>query len=252
MRFALAVSAIAVINASVFFVACGEDEATPGSDGGTGEGGSSGSSGGSSGGDLDAAIGPDVKRTKDGCILFSTGHKSGKKAENIARTDISGAVNWQNPEGAISEDDKVATIILDDNQESAELKVSDFGLTLPAGAETWGIVVELKRQTQTDGGIIQSSQIAVDIEGKPSRPTFDNDKLYWPTRIVGRHGYGQEVDTWGVDLFPDDVTKASFAAKLWARKGRDGGAPGPITGVVDSLKVAVWYATGPAETCRKE
>jgi len=186
----------------------------------------------------DVPIDAGVKLSPNGCPLKTTEPRSGKKAENLPRA---GATNWTNPAGALSEDGNFAQVTLADGQESAELRVSDFGLAVPANAETWGIVVELKRRTLTDGGFVQSGQVNVEIEGKTSNYKFDNPKLYWPTRIIGRHGYGQEVDTWGVDLFPADVNRPTFAAKLWARRVPGQGVPGPVTATVESLKVAIWY-----------
>jgi hypothetical protein len=199
------------------------------------------------GGSSDAGIGEEeqdptadagVKFSPTGCPLKTTGHRSAKKAENLARA---GAANWTNPQGALSEDGAFAQVTLNDGQESAELRVSDFGFDLPATVETWGITVELKRRTVTDGGFVQTGQVNVEIEGKTTNFKFDSAKFYWPTKIIGRHEYGQAVDTWGADLFPADVNKPTFAAKLWARRVAGQGVSGPVTATIESLKVAIWY-----------
>lgn len=232
MRAAIFGLALFSISAGVF-VACSDDTAvTPGGRTDGGEGGSQGDAGQ---GVTDA--GPDGPRSNDGCLLKTTDYRSGAKAENVPRTDITGAVDWTNVEGALSEDGKFATVTLNDGQESAELKVSQFGIKLPDTAETWGIEVELKRRAP-DGGV-EDARIDLAIEGKPD-VKWKFLKGPWPTKIVGTHVYGQPVDTWGVDLYASDVNKDSFAARLWVKKAADAG-PGPITATVDSMKVAVWY-----------
>lgn len=227
--------AVSLVSACVgAFVACSDETATsPGAtDGGGGaEGGTSGD-----GAPRPSDAGTDAPISPTGCPLATTGYRSGAKAENIPRTDIAGGVSWTDVEGALSEDGKLATVTLDDGQESAELRVSQFGIKLPDTAETWGIEVQLKRRAP-DGGV-EDSRVDLAIEGKAV--AWKYVKGPWPTKIVGTHHYGQAIDTWGVDLYPSDVNRDSFAAKLWVKKSADAG-PGPVTATVDSLKVAVWY-----------
>jgi hypothetical protein len=230
MRSALWALALTSSLALTYAACSSDDSANPNSDAGSPDGG----------GEIEDAPPSDggTKFSPTGCPLKSTGFRSAKKAENLARA---GAANWTNPPGALTEDGAFAQVTLNDAQESAELRVSDFGFALPATAETWGIVVELKRRTLTDGGFVQSGQVNVEIEGKTTTFKFDAAKFYWPTKIIGRHGYGQEVDTWGADLFPADVNKPTFAAKLWARRVAGQGVAGPVTATVESLKAEIWY-----------
>jgi hypothetical protein len=183
----------------------------------------------------DAGDDSGMKRAPTGCILQSTGLTEGKKAESLPRSDVPNAAAWTNPAQAIASDGQFATVTLGEGQESATLRVSDFGFTVPATAETWGIEVELQRRAP-DGGVADS-QVNIEIEGKPSRFKFMSSP--WPTSIVGTHIYGQAIDTWGIDLFPADVNKPNFAAKLTVK--RTAGASGPVTATVDSLKAAVNY-----------
>jgi hypothetical protein len=220
-------------------LACGEDTGTTASpDGGTGMGTSSSSSGGSRDGDASADGGD---RAPTGCLLSTTGYTAGTKAENVARTDVQNTVDWTNVENALTDDGKFATVTLAAGQQSATLRVSGFGFSIPASAETWGIEVQLKRQAP-DGGV-QDHQINVEIEGKPSR--YKVLTVPWPTTIVGTHDYGQAVDTWGVDLYPADVDKATFAAAVTIERTSD--ATGPVTALVDSLKIAVHYCAVPVK-----
>mgnify|MGYP001056534151 CR=1 FL=1 len=217
-------------------VACSDETGTVTPDEGGTEGGIDPESGADAGYD-----GPDPSMlSPTGCLLRTTDFQAGAKAENVARTDIQGAVDWENVEGALAEDGDLATVTLDDGQESAELRVSQFGFNLPDSVETWGIEVQLKRRAP-DGGI-EDARVDLDIEGK--QVGWKYVKGPWPTSIIGTHHYGQKVDTWRVDLYPADVNKETFAAKLWVRKSPDAG-PGPVVAQVDSLKVAVWYCPEP-------
>lgn len=185
----------------------------------------------------------DAGLSPTGCVLIGTDVHAGTTAESVPRTDIDGGgagVAWTNPAGALQEDGDVASVTLDDGQESQELRISDFGFTIPSTYETWGMVVQLKRRTTTDGGVIQSTYVNVGIDGKTPGYKYDNESFYWPTKIVGTHDYGQPVDTWGVDLYPSDINAKTFSAKLWAKKGPKSVA-GPVTATVEALRVIVWY-----------
>lgn len=235
MRVAV-VAALGIYASAAAFFACSED--TPATPATTDDAGSGAKEGGSSG---DPAASEDAggDRAPTGCLLKTTDYTIGSKAENVARDDVQNAADWTDVDGALSEDGKFATVTLNEGQQSATLRVSGFGFQIPDTAETWGIEVELKRRAP-DGGV-EDSQINVEIEGKPSR--FKYVTTPWPTSIVGTHAYGQAVDTWGVDLFPADVNKASFAAKLTVKRTDD--AVGPVTAIVDSLKVAVHFCPEP-------
>jgi hypothetical protein len=173
-------------------------------------------------------------------------------SSSSSNDDGGGGSSSGNPPGPLGPGDP-AQIILSDGQESSFLRVSGYGIQLDAGVETWGIVVELQRRTLTDGGYLQTSDVNLEIANKTPQYKYDIESFYWPRPIVGTHDYGQEIDTWGIDLVPGDVTPSTFAAKLAVKKAGnfDGGAPGPITGIVQALKVAVWFADGDDTHCTK-
>lgn len=182
---------------------------------------------------------PGNNRAPSGCQLETTDYRAGAKAENVPRGDVANTADWSNVEGALSDDGKFATVTLGEGQESSTLRVSHFGFRIPDTAETWGIEVELKRRAPNGG--VEDSRIDVEIEGKPSRFKYIDGP--WPKSIVGTHAYGQAVDTWGVDLFPADANKSTFAAKLTVKRTAD--APSSVTANVDSLKIAVHFCPEP-------
>jgi hypothetical protein len=176
-----------------------------------------------------------------GCVLKTTGFKSGKKAENVPRSDATGTASWTNLTGALAVDGDFATVTLAEGQESASLRVSDFGFAIPDGAETWGIEVELKRQAP--GGGAADARIDVDIANKQTH--YKVVETPWPTSIVGTHDYGQAVDTWGADVEPPDFDNAAFAARVAVK--RTAGATGPVTANVESIRVAIHYCPLPVK-----
>ena len=196
-------------------------------------------------GSIKVALG-DAGFAPSGCSLIGTDIHAGRVAESVVREDKPDGIAWTNPAGALQEDGDFASVVLDDGQESAELRISDFGFTIPDSYATWGMVVQLKRQVTTDGGVIQSSYVSVGIDGKAPTFKFDNSSFYWPTKIVGTHDYGAPIDTWGVDLFPSDIDAKTFSAKLWAKKAPvttegPNSVTGPVTATVEALRVIVWY-----------
>jgi hypothetical protein len=179
----------------------------------------------------------EVHKAPDGCILKSTGMHSGRKVEALPRSDLPSAVAWTNVVNAQQIDGKFASVTLGDGQESAELRLSDFALDVPTNADTWGIEVELKRQAPQGG--IEDVRVDVFVEGQATG--YKVLKGPWPKSIVGTHVYGQAVDTWHVNLNPPDVNKPIFAALLWVRKAADAGVAGPVTALVESIRVNIWY-----------
>ena len=186
----------------------------------------------------------DAGLSPNGCILIGSDIHAGKVAESVPRPEVTGGgIAWTNPAGALNDDGDFAQVTLDDGEVSAELRISDFGFQIPETYETWGMVVQLKRRSITDGGVIASEYVHVGIDGKAPGKKRDADEFFWPRTQVGVHDYGQAIDTWYVELFPSDLNSKTFSAKLAAKKGKalDGGIPGPVTAVVESMRVITWY-----------
>lgn len=227
-----------ILSASVFALfACSSDSTGTTTTSDAGHGGTDGSTTNVLT-DAGKAVG-DGGVTPTGCTLIGTDAHAGKKAVSVPRTENPNGIAWTNPEGALDVDGNVASVTIDDGQESAMLEITDFGFEIPAGYETWGMVLQLKRQTTTTGGVVQTAYVNVGIDGKTPGYKYDNDNFYWPTSIMGTHDYGQPIDTWGVDLYPADINASTFAAKLWVKKGTKSVA-GPVTATVEALRVIVW------------
>ncbi|MBX3233199.1 MAG: hypothetical protein KIT84_20620 [Labilithrix sp.] len=247
MRFAYvaALSCFAFLGTAVV-IACSDDTGTtPGGGSTTSSSSTSTSSGSSSGqqpGDDDddedpTASDAGVTHAPDGCKLYSTELLKAGVAKSVPRGDVAGGgVAWETPEGAISEDGEFATVTLEEGQESAYLELSDYKIDLPDDKATWGVIVQLKRQSLDSGVEDVSINLVMDTEPPPTPKRFSKP---WPRQIVGTHHYGARVDTWRTYLYPKNLRPTTFGPRLAARRMAD--VSGPVVAKVDSLKVQVWY-----------
>lgn len=218
--------------------ACGSDaDPIPTDDGGSsGTSGTSGTSGSSgSSGARDAGVLGD-----GGCPILEIGPFSGKVAVNVPRNGVPAAVKWESPDNAREADLTYAKITLADGQESELLRVTNFNITgVPAKAEIQGFEVELKRQSESGGimdGLIELTYGGGRTSGRPKY--FETP---WPKSQLGTHHYGQAIDRWGNDVFPSDLTSPEFGVEIWTKRNPDAGTTDPVSGVIDSMKITVFY-----------
>ena len=249
MRFAFVAALSCILAGTAVFLACSSD--TPANPPGTSTSSSSTSSSGSSGqgssttssggeqSDDDEPQDAGPKRGNNGCLIHCTDYQKGTTAVSETRADApNGGVTWEVPEGAISVDGNFAKVTLNDGQESAYLKVDDYNFTLRDDQDPYGITVELTRQS-VDSGIIDSTiEVILDTKETP-RTKYLSPKNPWPRLIVGVHHYGQEIDTWGTTLGPKNVNAKTFGTRIAAK--RMPGVTGPVTALVDALKIRVCY-----------
>lgn len=171
------------------------------------------------------------------CRLASTGFVSGAKLETVGN-----GVAWGDVENAMATDGKLASVTLDDREESAELRVSKFGIRMPETADPWGIEIALKRRAPSGG--IEDVWMTVQTSGTLVRSRPIRYEPPWPKSAFGTHSYGQPVDSWGWDLLPKDVNSDDLAVTLRVKKAATA-APGPVIAQVDSLLLKVWYCPTP-------
>ena len=250
---ALAFFAIAAAaGGTLCFLACSSDE-TPATSSSSSSGttsGNTGSSGNSSGeGGSNVSVPDGGTLSSDGkCIIWCTPYQKAGKIESLKRADVTGKQNaWTNPGGGLQQDAELATVTLAEGEESEYLSVTGFDFSaITDERETWGIQVELTRQSD-DGGA-GDALIEVIIDGQQDRvrkKILENKKnpsglASWPRLQIGTHHYGQALDTWGTNLNPADVRKPTFGARI-AAKRLSGISSAPVTATVDSLKVSVCY-----------
>lgn len=237
---------VSIASGSVFYLACSSDE-TPSSPGTSSSGSSGKTSSGSSGQGSSGSSGTEPAVTVpeggtlslDGkCIIYCSPYKKAGKIESVVRDGVTATqVAWTNPEGALEQDTSLATVTLKEGEESQYLRVTNFDFSdLPDTNETWGIQVELTRQSD-DGGV-EDAIVDVLIDGQQDKQTGKVVKGSWPRIQIGTHHYGQAIDTWETNLNPSDVKKPSFGARIAARR-RPGITSAPVIATVDVLKVSV-------------
>lgn len=246
---ALAFFALASIaGGALVFLACSSDETTPtngtSSSSGNGSSGNGSSGNGSSGDPVNVPDGGTL--SGDGkCIIWCTPYQKAGKIETQPRSGVAKQVAWSNPQGGLDQDGDLAKVTLAEGEESEFLTVTGFDFSsITDDRETWGIQVELTRQSD-DGGA-GDALVEVLIEGKQNdvtpkvlkNPHNDGGLASWPRVEIGTHHYGQAIDTWHTNLDPVDVRKASFGARVAARR-LPGISSDPVVASVDALKVSV-------------
>jgi len=197
------------------------------------EDGGSRASSGSSGGDDGH-----VRRADSGCIIHTAGPLTGTTVESVPRPDAPSGLAWGSLDLARDADDAVATISLDEGQETEHLRITGFGFSVPASADVTGVVVELRRQGSDTGiadGLIELTFDGGRVSGRPKYM-----EAAWPRAIIGAHNYGAPEDRWGNDVFPADVNHPSFGVEIWAKR-QSGVGSGPLEGRVDSMRIYVHY-----------
>lgn len=241
---------VMVAAGALVFLACSSDDtspASPGSSSGTSGQASSGTNGSSGNvGDGGVKVPEGGTLSPDGkCIIYCSPYQKAGKIASVPRDGVANQVAWTNPEGALQQDaNNVATVTLAEGQESQYLEVTSFDFKdIGDDKQTWGLQVELTRQSD-DGGLGDAIiEVLVDgqqdrVRGKQLVAEKTGGPQGWPRVQIGTHHYGQAVDTWGVDLNPSDVRKDSFGARI-AAKRLPGITSAPVVGTVDSLKVSV-------------
>jgi len=225
-------TAALLLGVAAIAAACGSSSVADGiADGGSAEGSALPAIDGSAGDPHDPLNGVDA-----GCPVKSDGPRTGKTAASVPRADAAG-IAWAMPENARQIDGQLARATLDLGQSTERLRITDFGFSVPASATIKGVEVEFQRQAGDTG--IGDGNIELWLDGSPSdRPKFIATS--WPRAIVGRHHYGQAVDTWGDDLTPALVGRPGFGVEIYALRQEDAGTAA-IEARVESMRITIFY-----------
>lgn len=230
--FAVSAAALALVCGAVLAIACGSTSDATADDAGAVEGATPPPGDSSPDDDRhDPLNGVDA-----GCPIKSAGPASGTTATSIPGNGA-GTIAWGSPENGRTIDGLFATATLDSEQATERLRITGFGLTIPATAKIKGVEVEFKRQASNLG--VGDGNIELWLDGTPSdRPKFLAPG--WPRQIIGTHHYGQAVDTWGNDLTPELVGKPGFGVEIYALRQADAGT-GPVDAKVESMRMTIFY-----------
>lgn len=146
-------------------------------------------------------------------------------------------IAWVSPGNATTSNNQRARYNPDlSGQSSKELRATNFGFTIPAGATIDGIFAEIEKSSSPFNLFeIQDEHVQM-IKGGSLVGDDKPDPLPWPNLDTFR-GYGGTTDTWGVSWLDTDVNSASFGFMVQALDSAEASA----AGLVDSMRLTVYY-----------
>jgi Secretion system C-terminal sorting domain len=185
-------------------------------------------------------------------ILFIAGFQfnaSGQSETNTAGTvSQSGSdISWTNmsvAELALSNDTSGADIVLEEDDESNYLELTNFGFTIPSGATILGIEVTMRAKSE-DSSEAESSSRELYLLKNGSR-VGQNKNGSWPSDWT-TNVYGGSTDLWSVTWTPADINNSNFGISFHV-EGEDDAEGGPeddeeSSYFLDFVQIKVYYST---------
>jgi len=172
----------------------------------------------------------------------------------------SGVVSWITPEAAELSDDIYSLAIVDYDQYTHYLKVTDFGFEIPAESVINGIEVEIERKAQNfsipqntdcfvvdqDIRIVKNNNICSQNLACNNVPA-DN----WLNRIAGSDDivcYGGDSNIWGESWTYDDINSSGFGVAVAVRNPYETGFYPSSIAMIDRVRIRISYSeTTPIE-----
>lgn len=156
-----------------------------------------------------------------------------EKTATAAALEGSG-VSWSSPASALAQDGLAATSTLDANKdESSFLRLTGFGLGLPADATVKGLTLRIRHRSAA--GEARDREIRL-WNGSSLFGSDKKESDSWPSTF-GDRTYGSATDTWGASLTPATLDAAGFGVAIKARLGDSVTAEAAI----DAVGITVHY-----------
>lgn len=164
-------------------------------------------------------------------------HYPGTVTEAV-RSD-SNQQDWNNPANAKTDDGNYADVLVDKDEYTDWLRVTQFGFDddLPVGATILGIELEYERQS--DGHLQSNHHDSALYLRKTSGQVGDNkasEVLYENTWIV--ETYGGAADDWNAGLTAADIRSSDFGMDYSVNNG---GGAGNLTPKIDFVRIRITY-----------
>ncbi len=197
------------------------------------DGGSSGGSGGTSGGGQGGGSG--------GSVLGNI-----TKFPSDAASDSSvGTVAWSNTGNVFADGGGVASAGTSTDAEISNfLKVTNFGFNIPISATIQGVVVTIKRRSQTGtSGMSDNSIKLVIANSYAGTDKSAGEGWYWtvsPSSYESKT-FGSSSDLWGNSLTPAIINSPDFGFGISVQYAIGTGA---ATALVDYINMTVYYEEG--------
>ena len=150
---------------------------------------------------------------------------------------------WQNSINAVGVGDNIYTKVnnLNDQQESHQLNLSNFGIAIPNGATIDGIEVTVEWYAQHDNRVDDEHIFLIDETGSVAgNDGATNGNL---TLTENQRTFGSNSDLWGLVLSESIVEDPDFGCSIVIRKRSNGG--GNYDAWIDFVSITVHYTVGP-------
>lgn len=168
--------------------------------------------------------------------LISSVSQAGPRSPGTASNVSLGAQAWTDPDNVMTSNDAWAACPLDGSQ-SDELRVTNFGFSIPAGATILGIELRVERSMTPLGGEIRDLSVRL---RKAAGAVGDNKASagLWPDGTDAIATYGGPTDLWGTTWSPADINDSGFGAAIRAEEA----GVNPMTAQVDHITLTVYHA----------
>lgn len=152
-----------------------------------------------------------------------------------------GSIPWTSPDNVKADDDALAqSSAVSSTKRSDYILATNFGLTIPSGAQILGVRVRIKRRGSTDPGVGGVVDYLVQLINGGSK-TGDNNadvSTVWPTTIASVD-YGAINDTWGITLTQADASASDFGVAFVAA----GATSTTDSAFIDAIWINVEYGS---------
>jgi hypothetical protein len=143
---------------------------------------------------------------------------------------------WGNPNNALTSNNADATVSVDGDVSEA-LQCTNYGFSLPAGANILGIEVNVERASnRTQNGGSRDSSLLL-LGGTLAGSDLATATTYTTTDVVEAHGGATQ--TWGNSWTAAQINATGFGAALRVTKPSAGGAAHTVS--VDHVQITVYY-----------
>lgn len=167
-----------------------------------------------------------------------TGWKSPTSSHDPATID-----NWVNGNNGFAADDSYAsTSIIAKAEATADIYYQDFGITIPAGKEIYGIEVAIDCYWSGDG--VWPGQNSVSLSWNGSSETSRYFLLTdWPEDVEGTITIGGGSNTWGRTWSPSEFADGLFEVRIFVKAPYPWLSGNSTAFYIDWVRVKVYYET---------
>lgn len=147
-----------------------------------------------------------------------------------------GSLTWASPDNIKASGGNTSATVHNANATTHYLKATDFGFSIPAGAEIDGVSVLINRYVS---GAASDNEVKL-VLADGSIGSTNKAGTGWNNNIMREDSFGGASDLWGETLSPTDVNDADFGAVL-STNINQAGTLSTGTIFVNYIKITVYY-----------